>query len=119
MYDSIGEKVKFLRNQKNLSQKSLAKIVGVPQSSLSDFENGKNNFNIEKVGLIANVLNISLDDLLHDFLIKYTKTEKNETNFYDMKLDELLNNLNEHQLSLFDDFIDNYLECRLLNKDRP
>lgn len=119
MYDSvqIGKRIRELRNNKNLSQDALAKKAGVPQSSLSAFENGKNIFNIEKVGKIADSLGISLDDLFHDYLLRYSDNVNNET-YYDVKLKDLLYTLEEQQLVAFDNFIDFYLECQLLLKNR-
>lgn len=119
MYDSvkIGKKIKELRNNKKLSQKVLAEKVGVPQSSFCLFENGKNIFNIEKVGKIAEVLGISLDDLFHDYLLKYSNNTTSET-YYDIKLEDLLYTLEEQQLIAFDNFIDYYLECQLLLKNK-
>jgi len=118
MYDSIqiGKKIKELRNSKKLSQKILSEKVGVPQSSWSALENGKNIFNIEKLGVIADTLGISLDDLFHDYLLKYSNNTNNET-YYDMKFKDLLYTLEEQQLVAFDNFIDYYLECQLLLKN--
>ncbi len=118
MYDSIqiGKKIKELRNNKKLSQKILSEKVGVPQSSWSALENGKNIFNIEKLGVIADILGISLDDLFHDYLLKYSNNTNNET-YYDMKFKDLLYTLEEQQLVAFDNFIDYYLECQLLLKN--
>ncbi len=119
MYDSvqIGKKIRELRNRKKLSQKVLAQKAGVPQSSLSVFENGKNIFNIEKIGIIADILGISLDDLFHDYLLKYSNNPNDET-YYDIKLKDLLYTLEEQQLIAFDNFIDFYLECQLLLKNK-
>ncbi len=118
MYDSIqvGKKIKELRNKKKFTQKTLSKKVGIPQSSLSKFENGENIFNINKIGIITDVLGIFLDDLFHDYLIKYSKS--NTETYYDIRFKDLLFTLEEQQLVAFDNFIDYYLECQLLLKNK-
>lgn len=108
----LGQKIKKLRVAKKLSQKELANKINVPQSSMSDFENGKGNFNILKLSLIAEVLDTTLDDLLYECLDKYTNNNKNNSSFYDLKLKEFIFSLNESKLTSIDNFIDYYLDCK-------
>lgn len=114
IYNSIelGQTIRKLRINKKLSQKELANKIDVPQSSISDFENGKGNFNIIKLSLIAETLNTNLDELLHQYLNKYNNNNENNSLFYYMKLKELIFNLNESKLISIDNFIDYYLECK-------
>ncbi len=71
MYDTVklGKKVNFFRKQKKISQKELAKCINASQSNISNLEHGKNKFNINKLSEIANVLDVTLDDLLEDSLV--------------------------------------------------
>lgn len=113
IYNSIelGQTIRKLRINKKLSQKELANKIDVPQSSISDFENGKGNFNIIKLSLIAETLNTNLDELLHQCLNKYNNNNENSS-FYYMKLKELIFNLDESTLISIDNFLDYYLECK-------
>ena len=104
----FGKKVAELRKSKRLSQKELSIKSGIAQSTLCDFENGKSNLNIEKLSQIALILDTTLDELLYDYLDRYTGDAS--ASYYDEKLKELLPTLNEQQLSLFDDFVDDFLE---------
>lgn len=114
IYNSIelGQTIRKLRINKKLSQKELANKIDVPQSSISDFENGKGNFNIIKLSLIAETLNTNLDELLHQYLNKYNNNNENNSSFYYMKLKEFIFNLDESKLISIDNFIDYYLECK-------
>lgn len=53
------------RKAKGLSQNQLAKIAGVPQSVISDIENGKTEApRIDTLQAIAKALEVSIDELL-------------------------------------------------------
>lgn len=114
MYDPIilGKKVNHFRKQKKISQKDLANRIGASQSNISNLENGKNKFNIEKLSEIANVLDVTLDDLLEDFLIVHQNDEKNTT-FYDVELKNLIHSFNEYQLLKTLHFLDYFQDCKL------
>ncbi len=114
MYDPIilGKKVNHFRKQKKISQKDLANRIGASQSNISNLENGKNKFNIEKLSEIANVLDVTLDDLLEDFLIIHQNDEKNTT-FYDVELKNLIHSFNDHQLLKTLHFLDYFQDCKL------
>jgi SOS regulatory protein LexA len=55
---SIGEKIKELRNAKNLTLKDLAKKTKLSISFISDIENGRRNPSPENLHLIADALDI-------------------------------------------------------------
>ena len=62
----LGEKIKFLRLQKNLSLRGLAiKCPNLTHTTISRIENGDINTSIDKVKEIANALNVSIDYLLN------------------------------------------------------
>ncbi len=50
------ERLKSLRNLQNKSQKYFAEFLGIPQPSMSAYENGKNKPTIEVLVDIANYL---------------------------------------------------------------
>ena len=69
--------IKELRLQANLSQIELSKKLGIAQNTLSQYENGNREPDIEMLQKIANELNVSLD-----YLIGRTSF-KNEAELFD------------------------------------
>ena len=55
---NIGEKIKFYRKKKGLSQLELAELVNIEMKSLSRIESGHNYPQCENLVAIANALNI-------------------------------------------------------------
>ena len=60
----IGERIKKIRKDKNLNQKSFAKAIGISQGALSEIENSNINPSIETVISIVKQYNISLNWLI-------------------------------------------------------
>ena len=57
----FGERIKTLRLSLGQSQKEFAKFIGIPQPSMSAYENGKNNPTIDVLINIADKCNVSVD----------------------------------------------------------
>jgi len=57
----FGERIKTLRISLGKSQKEFAEFIGIPQPSMSAYENGKNNPTIEVLVNIADKCNVSVD----------------------------------------------------------
>ena len=53
-----------LRKKKGLTMKQLGAVVGLSESTISLYENGKHEPDIETMGKIADVLEVSVDRLL-------------------------------------------------------
>lgn len=51
-----GESVRVLRELQELSQSQLAKLTGIPQSTLSAIENGRVNLGVERAKVLARAL---------------------------------------------------------------
>ncbi len=66
---AAGKRIKQLSRAQNLTQKSLARRSGIPESSLSDVIKGKKSASIEKFAIIAEVLKVDLHWLIfgHSF----------------------------------------------------
>lgn len=56
--------LKFLRDKHKLSQQELADTLGVPRSSLSDYERGHTQIGLEVLMKVSNIFQVSVDDLL-------------------------------------------------------
>ena len=68
---TLGEKIYELRTQHNLSQGDLANELDVSRQSISKWENGNSTPDLEKIVKLAEIFNVSLDELI--------KNEEKET----------------------------------------
>lgn len=62
--DKLGEKIKELRTENNLTQPQLAKLIGVSKGMISIWENDINEPKATYIAKLALVLNTSTDYLL-------------------------------------------------------
>ena len=53
---SVGESVKVLRELQELSQNELAKLSGIPQSTISAIENDRIQLGVERAKVLARAL---------------------------------------------------------------
>ena len=59
----FSERVKELRKSKKATQSDIASLLGVTKTQISDLENGKTTTSIERLCLLADFFNVSLDYL--------------------------------------------------------
>ncbi len=50
---SVGESVKIIRELQEMSQNELAKLTGIPQSTISAIENNRINLGVERAKQLA------------------------------------------------------------------
>ena len=60
---TIGNKIKELRRSKGMSQKDIADKLGVTSQAVSKWENGKNLPDMMMLSRIADILQVSCDEL--------------------------------------------------------
>ena len=53
---SVGESVRFIRELQELSQNGLAKLTGIPQSTISAIENNRISLGVERAKILARAL---------------------------------------------------------------
>ena len=53
---SVGDSVRIIRELQELSQNELAKLTGIPQSTISAIENNRVNLGIERAKTLAKAL---------------------------------------------------------------
>ncbi len=90
MYN-IGEKIAKLRKTKNMTQEELADIIGVSSQSISKWENSVTMPDIQLLPVIADIFEVTLDEL---FSIEtkpraFTEIEKTPFAVYDAILDTM------------------------------
>lgn len=71
---NIGSNIKELRKQNNITQERLAEYLGVTYQTVSKWENGTSLPSISLLPSIANIFNISIDELYD--IDKHTRDEK-------------------------------------------
>lgn len=83
--NTLGEKIKTLRKSNNLTQKELALKIGVTASTVTKYENGQLEPNIDILNKISNIFNISVSNLIDDnYSRKEFSTESEFLNFYEL-----------------------------------
>lgn len=60
----LSERIRKLREQKNISQKQLADIMHISQSSISEYESGNQQPPLEMIVKLADFFDVSIDYLL-------------------------------------------------------
>ncbi|MEG2303694.1 MAG: helix-turn-helix transcriptional regulator, partial [Niameybacter sp.] len=60
---SLGEKIKALRKQKNISQETLANYLGLSFQAVSKWENALAMPDVTLIPAIASFFGVSIDDL--------------------------------------------------------
>ena len=53
---SVGQSVRIIRELQEMSQNDLARITGIPQSTISAIENDRVNLGVERAKVIARAL---------------------------------------------------------------
>lgn len=71
----IGEKIKALRTEKQMTQNQLATISGISESAIRKYEKGERQPKLEQLTKIANTLGVNVNDLLAEI----TDSTKNHT----------------------------------------
>lgn len=60
----LGQNIKYLRNKHKLSQQELSEQLGVPRSSLSDYERGYTQVGLDTLIRLSDIFDVKIDDLL-------------------------------------------------------
>lgn len=82
----LGDKVKFLRKQMNITQQKLAETIGVSQSTIGMIEGNKQGASNDTLIKLASVLNTTVDYLLSNSIEETASTNfdnENEMNYDD------------------------------------
>ncbi len=60
----LGENLKRIRTEKNMSQGDIARALEVDRGYISNIENGKQNPTLSTIAKLADSLRVSVDELL-------------------------------------------------------
>ncbi|MEJ5360635.1 MAG: helix-turn-helix transcriptional regulator [Spirochaetota bacterium] len=101
----IGRKIQLAREEKGITQLELAKMLGITQAALSNYELGKRRIYFHQIELIAE----HLEKPISYFLDDEQMLDDYENILYDELLDLItykINQLNKQELVQLDQFID-------------
>ena len=73
---TLEEQIKYYRKQAGLSQEKMAEKIGVSRQAITKWENGTGTPDIANLMAIANLFQISVDELLSN-----EKSEKKQSNY--------------------------------------
>ena len=74
--DEIAKNILFYRKKYGYTQKQLGEMVGVKNTSVSNWETGDNSIDIETLIKLCKIFNIELNDIYGSFGKKDNYTEK-------------------------------------------
>lgn len=104
----IGQRLKQKRIEKSLNLTELSKLTGIPNGTLSKYENNKNSPSLENLYSLSQILEVSTNWII---------TGKEE-----------LNNLSDEEISLLDKYkmlternkgkVENYIEERIAEQEQ-
>ncbi|WP_051623601.1 helix-turn-helix domain-containing protein [Clostridium hydrogeniformans] len=96
---SIGERIKFLRHEKGLTQKELSNICHVDRSTITQYESNLIYPSQDVQNILSNFFNVSLDFLNGTSILRSKKVYKlNNDSYIDVPLyninsNEIINNI--------------------------
>ena len=69
-YKAIGKRIKIARIKSDITQEQLAEKIEISPTHLSNIETGTTRVSLTTIVSIANALNVTMDDLLCDSVIR-------------------------------------------------
>lgn len=69
-FKAIGKRIKIARIRANLTQETVADKIGVTPQHISNIETGNSSVSLTTLIAIANLLKVSVDELLCDTVLK-------------------------------------------------
>ena len=114
----IGNRIRKIRTSLQMDQKQFSEIINTTVSALSNWENGRNKPNMEKLKRIAQLVDISVEELLsgnilrHYFNEHWTQLIKNEDtakDYYNINQKEF-EYVQSSKEKVYDNFYNNALE---------
>lgn len=103
-FKEIGKKIQIAREEKGITQIELAKILGITQAALSNYELGKRRVYFHLIELIAEHLEKPISYFLDDETEEYDEIEIDDEMLH--LLINKVKKLNKQEFSQLDQFID-------------
>ena len=114
----LREKIKSYRESKNMTQNEIADILGVKSATVSKYESGTLEPNIESLKKLAEIFEVSVDELLNDEQDRFDISKINVLNILrEQKEMKLKGNL-YHNTQIIFAYNTNHIEGSKLTEDQ-
>lgn len=90
-FKAIGKRIKIARIKSNLTQETVADIIGVTPQHISNIETGNSSLSLTSLVSIANLLKVSADELLCDTVLSCKPV-------FEKEAQELFSDCNEYEI---------------------
>ena len=97
-FKAIGQRIKIARIRANMTQETVAEKIGVTPQHISNIETGNSRVSLTTLVAVANLLHVSVDELLCDMVLKSTPV-------FDKEADEILSDCNEYEIRVLIDIL--------------
>ncbi len=97
-FKAIGQRIKIARIRKKLTQDTVSEIINITPSHMSNIETGKSSVSLQTLIAIANVLGVSIDELLCDTIL-------DSKIVFEKELSEVLKDCNEYEIRVLVDIV--------------
>ncbi len=104
MNNSIGLRIKKIREGKGISQEAMAMELNITQSSYGRLEKNDNRLTVPKLTKIAKVLDVSIAYLFDEKTAKVIQQQHNE-NAQAYNVETIINSDKEHIVSLREEIV--------------
>ncbi|MBN1057077.1 helix-turn-helix domain-containing protein [Clostridium botulinum] len=99
IYEKLGNNIKLERLRLNLTQEQLSERLDISTSYLGRIERGERNVPLDTLIRLADILNVSIDYLLRDFIYK------NNTDILNYEINQLISGLSHSEQSVILDMV--------------
>jgi transcriptional regulator with XRE-family HTH domain len=101
-YTELGKHIKEKRISAKISQEELAKKANLSRVSIVNIEKGIQKIQVHALLLVADILEIKLDDFKHLILREYSESSTLDRNYQKTIENSGINNLNAFKKNLLD-----------------
>lgn len=97
-FRAIGQRIKIARIKKRLTQDTLSELVNITPQHMSNIERGGSSVSLPTLIAIANVLHVSIDELLCDTILDSKVV-------FEKELQEVISDCNEYEIRVIVDVV--------------
>lgn len=91
MTKTTGQRIRELREERDISQQELADMLGINRVSVTQWEKGTTAPAFQRIKLLSDIFNVSTDYLLCISDVKQEIKENNESSNFIVDVDDFLN----------------------------
>ena len=97
-FKAIGKRIKIARIRTNLTQETVAERIGVTPQHISNIETGNSRVSLTALVAIANLMGVSVDELLCEPVLKSKPV-------FIKEMSELFSDCNEYEIRVLADIL--------------